>query len=378
MKAYTRSMTEGNELKHIVLFTLPLLLGNLFQQVYNIADSAIVGQFLGAQALAAVGATGSMTFFFYTLCNGMSVGAGVLIAQAFGAGDNERVKRFIVNSAYALGGIGLIITVLSVILCRPLLVMLGTPESILDNSVSYMSVACMGTFAVAAYNWINSVLRSLGDSKTPLYFLIIASILNVLLDLLFVPVFNMGVAGAALATIIAQGLSAVLSILFAIKHNFYFGIPKDMLKPDKDMIKLCVKTGVPLALQNAMVSVSMIYLQRTANTFGDTVIAAYTVTMRVEQLIHQPFMSLGAAMATFAGQNKGACKIDRVKKGYHKALLLSSGFAVLMAVVFFFCGGFIARLFVKEAEVIEIAAKALLLSSCFYVPLGFIHTTRGL
>lgn len=378
MNKYVRNMTQGSELKHILMFTLPLLAGNLFQQFYNIVDSVIVGRYLGHEALAAVGATGSITFLFYTLCNGLSAGAGILIAQSFGAGRHDDVKRFIANSAYALGFVGLGLTIISVAFAHLLLQMLDTPQNILANAADYMRTACAGTIAVAGYNWINSVLRALGDSKTPLYFLIVASILNVGLDLLFVMVFGMGVVGAALATVIAQGVSAVGSILFAVKKNEYFRLKREHLRLRREQFVRCMKTGTPIALQNALVSVSMISLQKTANSFGDIVVASYTATMRVEQLIQQPFNSLGTALSTFAGQNVGAAKPDRVVKGYHRSMLLSTAFGLLMLGVFAFTSRYIVGFFVTEEQVIDIGAKALLLSACFYVPLGFIHTTRGL
>ncbi len=371
-------MTQGSELRHILLFTLPLLAGNLFQQFYNIVDSVIVGRYLGHEALAAVGATGSITFLFYTLCNGLSAGAGILIAQSFGAGRHDDVKRFITNSAYALGFVGLGLTLISVTCANLLLQMLDTPQNIIANATDYMRTACAGTIAVAAYNWINSVLRALGDSKTPLYFLIIASVLNVGLDLLFVMVFGMGVVGAALATVISQGISAIGSILFAVKKNEYFRMQKAHLKLRKEHFMRCIKTGTPIALQNALVSVSMISLQKTANSFGDIVVAAYTATMRVEQLIQQPFNSLGTALSTFAGQNIGAAKPERVVRGYHRSMLISTAFGLLMLGIFALTSSYIVGFFVTEQQVIEIGAKALLLSAFFYVPLGFIHTTRGL
>lgn len=371
-------MTKGSEIKHILLFTLPLLAGNLFQQFYNIVDSVIVGRYLGHEALAAVGATGSITFLFYTLCNGLSAGAGILIAQSFGAGRHDDVKRFIANSAYTLFGIGAGLTIISVIVAHALLQLLDTPQNIIADAANYMRTACAGTIAVAAYNWINSVLRALGDSKTPLYFLIIASVLNVGLDLLFVFVFGMGVVGAAAATVIAQGVSALGSILFAAKKNEYFRLKKEHLRLRKDYIARCLKTGVPIALQNALVSVSMISLQKTANSFGDVVVAAYTATMRVEQLIQQPFNSLGTALSTFAGQNIGAGKPARVVAGYRKSMLITAGFATVMLAVFYFTSSYIVGFFVTEPNVVAIGARALMLSACFYIPLGFIHTTRGL
>ena len=375
---YVKNMTQGSELKHILLFTLPLLAGNLFQQLYNIVDSVIVGRFLGHEALAAVGATGSITFLFYALCNGLSAGAGILISQSFGAGRHDDVKRYISNSAYTLLAVGAGLTVISVIAAQLLLQFLDTPQNILPDAVAYMRTACAGTVAVAAYNWINSVLRALGDSKTPLYFLIIASVLNVGLDLLFVFVFGMGVVGAAAATVISQGVSALGSILFAAKKNEYLRLKREHLRLRREHISRCLTTGVPIALQNALVSVSMISLQKTANSFGDTVVAAYTATMRVEQLIQQPFNSLGTALSTFSGQNIGAGKPERVVTGYRRSMLITAGFGTLMLAVFALTANYIVGFFVTDALVVEIGGKALLLSACFYVPLGFIHTTRGL
>lgn len=206
--SYTKKMTEGSELKHIILFTLPLFAGNVFQQLYNIVDSMIVGKFLGSDKLAAVGTTGSLTYLFSTLCIGLSVGAGILISQRFGAGMHKEVRRLITNSAYVIMAFGVVVTVISVSCAGLLMKMMNTPESLMEDATNYMRAACTGTLCVAAYNWINSVMRSLGDSRTPLIFLIVASLLNVGLDLLFVCVFDFGVVGAAYATVISQGVSA--------------------------------------------------------------------------------------------------------------------------------------------------------------------------
>ena len=375
---YTTDMTVGSEFNHIIKFALPMLAGNIFQQLYNIADSMIVGRYLGADALASVGATGSITYFFYTLCIGLATGIGILISQNFGAGNHENVKKYIANSAYVLGVFGIFISIISALLAPFLLKMLNTPTEIFDAAVGYMRISCMGTAAVAAYNWINSVMRSLGDSKTPLIFLVVASILNVILDLLFVVVFKWGVNGAAIATITAQGISAIGSIIFAFLKNPMFRISRENATFNNIYAKKCISTGVPIALQNVMVSVSMIYLQSVANIFGKTVVAAYTATMRVEQLIHQPFSSLTAAISAFTGQNVGAGKQDRVISGYRTSIKTGSAFALFLLIVFMIFSESIVGMFVDEAEVIEIGAAALRISAIFYVPLGFIHITRGL
>lgn len=375
---YTTDMTTGSEFRHIIRFALPMLAGNLFQQLYNVVDSIIVGRYLGADALASVGATGSMTYFFYTLCIGLATGTGILISQSFGAGNYENVKKYIANSAYVLGIFGALISVLSAFLTPFLLKMLNTPAGIFDAAVGYMRIACIGTVAVAAYNWINSVMRSLGDSKTPLIFLVVASILNVGLDLLFVVTFKMGVNGAALATIIAQAVSAIGSIIFAFAKNPMFRISKENAVLNRQYVRKCVSTGVPIALQNAMVSVSMIYLQSVANRFGKTVVAAYTATMRVEQLVQQPFMSMNSAISAFAGQNVGAGKKERVIKGYKQSMKAGFVFAFVLFAVFLLFSENVVGLFVDKREVIEIGAKALKISACFYAFLGTIHITRGL
>ena len=353
---YTKKMTEGSELKHIILFTLPLFAGNVFQQLYNIVDSIIVGKFLGSDKLAAVGTTGSLTYLFSTLCIGLSVGAGILISQRFGAGMHKEVKKLITNSAYVILAFGAVVTVISVALAGLLMKMMNTPENLLQDATSYMRAACSGTICVAAYNWINAVMRSLGDSRTPLIFLVVASLLNVGLDLLFVVVFGWGVVGAAYATVISQGISAAGSIIVGFRRNPYFRLTREDAKPVGEVCRKCITTGIPIALQNAMISVSMIFLQRTANGFGETVMAAYTATMRVEQLVQQPFASLNAAVSTFAGQNIGAGLQKRVIRGYHRSMLVTVGFAMFIMGIFLLLG----------------------LSCLFYIALGTIHTTRGL
>lgn len=375
---YTVDMTTGSEFGHIMKFALPMLAGNLFQQLYNVTDSMIVGQILGPDSFAAVGATGSVTYFFYTLCIGLAMGAGILVSRSFGAGNHENVKKHIANSAYVTAVFGIAISILSALFTPQLLSLLNTPEEIFDASVGYMRISCMGTIAVAAYNWINSVMRSLGDTRTPLIFLVVASVLNVILDLLFILQFNMGVNGAALATIIAQAISAVLSIAFAFAKNPLFRFSRDTAAVSRAHIGKCISTGVPIAVQNAMVSVSMIFLQSIANSFGKTVVAAYTATMRVEQLVHQPFSSLGSAISAFTGQNVGAGKKERVIVGYRKCMLAGIVFSLVLLAVFMLFSGGIISLFVDEAEVVSIGDTALKISACFYIFLGAIHITRGM
>ena len=267
---------------------------------------------------------------------------------------------------------------LGVFFSRPILVFLNTPENILNDATLYMQIMCAGVLTVALYNCISAILRALGDSKTPLYFLIVASVVNIILDLLFVRGFGMGVAGAGIATIIAQLMAGAGSLLFAILKNPYFKVEKEHRKPDRDIIWQCVRMGVPLAFQTSLIAISCVALQSVVNTFGSVVIAAFTATSRIEQLVQQPYNSLGMAMSTYTGQNIGAGKIDRVRQGYRKGYLIMAIFSLAMLPMAQFGGEFIMKLFVNEAEVIEFGAQALKITSWFYLALGTIYVTRGM
>ena len=371
------TMTKGSESKHIIKFALPLLLGNLLQQTYNIADTLIVSKFLGDDALAAVGSTGSITYLFYTLCIGLSIGSGIIVSQLLGMNDLKRLKSAVFNSAIVTAIFGVSVSILSVILAKPALILMNVPDKLLDNAVIYMQISCAGTVAVAAYNWINGVMRALGDSKSPLIFLSIATVLNVILDLLFVAVFDFGTGGAAAATIMAQGFSALLCIIYCFKTFRELKLSKFDMKFSKNMAEKCIKSGIPIAVQNGLISVSMIALQRVTNSFGETVMAAYTVSMRIEQFIQQPFSSLNAAISTFTGQNIGAGKKQRAINGLRAGMLISLVFAFIMLFVFIIFGKNIVAIFVSSKDVIAIGASSLIITGCFYWALGGIHTIRG-
>lgn len=370
-------MTSGSEMRHIVRFALPLLGGNLLQQTYSIADTVILGRILGDNAIAAVGATGSITYLFYTLCIGLSIGTGVIISQLFGVGDISRLKAAVFNSAVATAIFGLVISIASAFAAEPILRMLDVPDSLISDSVLYMRIACAGTVAVAAYNWINAVMRAMGDSKTPLIFLGIASVINVALDLLFVVVFKTGVGGAAAATVLAQGISAAICIIYCFRSYGELKLSRPDIRIDKRLILKCVSVGVPIAVQNGLVSVSMVALQRVTNGFGETVMTSYTISMRIEQFIQQPFSSLNAAVSTFIGQNIGADKKERAINGLRAGIKLSAVFSFAVLAVFLFFSEYIIGLFTDSADIIYIVSRALLITGSFYWSLGIIHTVRG-
>ncbi len=378
MKSYVKDMTEGNPTGLLLSFMLPMVVGNVFQQLYNMVDSMIVGKYVGADALAAVGATGSLNFLIFSLCGGMSNGIGVIISQYFGAGNGENVKKAIANAVYIMLACASFMGIIGFVTARPLLAMLNTPENILNDSALYMRIMCIGVFAVALYNCIAAILRAVGDSKTPLYFLIVASILNIGLDLVFVRVLGMGVAGVGIATIISQLLSGMGSLVFAILKNPYFKIGREHMKAEKFIILQSVRMGVPLAFQSSLIALSCVALQSVVNTFGSVVVAAFTATSRIEQLVQQPYNSLGMAMSTYTGQNIGANKIDRVKKGFLKGMTIMAVFSLIMIPLAQFFGVYIMQLFVNETEVIELGSRALKITSWFYLFLGSIYVARGM
>ena len=372
------SMTEGNPIKLILMFTIPMLVGNLFQQLYNMVDSIIVGRFVGANALAAVGATGSINFLFFSMSFGISAGVGVVVSQAFGAEKPDMVERAIANGLYLLGIVSAIVSVLGVVFAKPILQMLRTPEVILNDAIIYMQVSCAGILAIAAYNGVAAILRALGDSKTPLYFMLVSCFINIGLDLLFVLQFHWSVFGVALATVIAQLVAAIGSFIYACFTISFFRVKKEHREIRMDIAGKCFQLGLPIALQNSMIAISCIFLQRVVNGFGESVVAANTALGRIEQLVQQPYGSLGAAITTYTGQNIGAGKVDRVKKGYRVGFLCVVIFSLIMLIPGQFFGRQIVGIFVQDEAVISIGAKGLAITSWFYFFLGMIYVARSM
>lgn len=370
-------MTVGSPARHIIKFTLPLLLGNLFQQLYNMVDSIVVGQFVGEDALAAVGACGSTNFLFFSLSSGLAIGIGIIVAQFFGAGDEKNVRNTIANSIYVLWGAAITVSLIGIVFCPALLRLLQTPDSVIGNSIIYMRTTCAGILFIATYNGVAAILRALGDSKTPLYFLIVSSIVNVVLDLVFVLVFEWGVFGVALATIIAQATSASSCIIYAYHKIEYFRLTREQLRMQPLIIANSFKIGVPIAMQNSLIAVSCMVLQGVVNTFGPTVMAAYTCIGRIEQVVQQPYMSLGSALTTYSGQNMGAGKIERVKKGFHQGTVMVLIFSMCLLPIAYIFGEQIVGIFVNDPEVIAIGAKAIRINSLCYFGLGMIYVPRS-
>ena len=373
----TLNMTEGRPLALRSVFALPLLIGNLFQQAYNLADSMIVGQILGADSLAAVGATGSISFLFFSIFNGISGGCGIVTAQYFGARNDRMVCKSIANSAYIMLASSVFTGAVAFVMVPMVLSWMGTPPEILPEAVTYMRMTSASVPLIAIYNYASSMERALGDSRTPLYFLVVSCVLNVGLDLLFVGVFGWGVFGAAFATMLSQLLAGAGSLLYAFRRNPYFRLSRESLAFDRAITRNAVRLGLPLALQWSLIAISTTALQSVVNTFGPTAMAAYTATNRLEQLVQQPFGSMSMALSTYAGQNMGAGKIGRIRQGFRDSLLAMVALAGVMTLVMQLCGSSLIGLFVHERDVIELGGSALKITSIFYVFLGVIYVTRG-
>lgn len=377
-KAYICDMTQGNEIALLLRFAFPMLIGNIFQQFYNMVDSIVVGRYVGGDALGAVGSVGSISFLFFSLCMGLGNGIGILVSQYFGAKDEEKVKAVIANAIYITLFTGIMVSIVGVVLSRPILKLMQTPDGNFSYALTYMRIVCGATVVVAIYNTVSAILRALGDSKTPLIFLVVASVINIALDLLFVLVFDMKVSGVALATIIAQAVSAIGSVLFGIRKNEYLRLNVKDFAVQWDIIKKSIKIGIPLSAQSSLIALSCVVLQGVVNHYGETVMATFTATNRVEQIVHQPFNSLGTALSTFAGQNMGAKKQDRIIKGCKKSLWIVLGISAAMIIVMYAFGEPIMRIFIDDPEIIALGAKGLRITSLMYLFLGLIYTMRGL
>ena len=374
----TRDMTSGNVTRHLLAFTMPLLLGNVFQQLYNLVDSAIVGKYVGKDALGAVGSIGSLNFLVFSLCLGLGTGIGILVSQFFGAKQEEEVKISIAQAVYVTLFSGLLMSVIGAGCAKPILVLMRVPTENFHYALTYMRIVCGFNFINAVYNSISAILRSLGDSKTPLKFLLVASIVNVGLDLLFVVKFHWGVGGAAFATVISQCIAAIGSILYGMHINPYLRLERRHFRIRTDIIKREVRMGLPLAAQSSTIAISCAVLQSVVNGFGVNIMAAYTSTNRLEQLVQQPYNTLGITMSTFAGQNFGAGKLDRIKSAAKRGLVLISAFSALMIFVMYTFGRQLVGLFVDDAAVIDIGSAGLKFTSLMYIFLGLIYVMRGL
>ncbi len=377
-------MTKGNPLKHILLFSVPLLIGNIFQQLYNIADLVIVGRTLGVESFAAVGAVAPLFFLITFIIVGLTNGFAVVTGQRFGAKDIKGVRNSVVISTILSVIVTFIFSSIFALSMNYILKWMNVPDNIYHNAFWYVEIIIIGLIATTMYNMLANIIRALGDSKTPLYFLIIASLINIILALIFIIVFHMGVPGSAIAVILSQGISVILCTIF-IKYKFpILRIHKSewLLKFDKDFYDSAyehLKIGVPMAVQFSILGISILIIQSVCNSFGSNVIAAMTAALRIEQIATLPMMSFGVALAAYVAQNFGARKFKRIRLGVIKTSTINIVLSIVMAFVMRFWGTNIIGAFIGTAtkDIIDIAHSYLLISTIFYCFLGQIFIYRN-
>lgn len=376
----TKDMTSGSTMKLILGFAVPLLMGMLFQQVYSLVDTIIVGRFLGVSALAAVGATGSINFLIVGFCQGICNGFALPVAQRFGAKDYDGLHKYVGNSAVLSIIFGGAITLITVITCRPILELMQTPADIIDLSYHYIVVIFAGIPAIMLYNILSAYLRSLGDSITPVIFLVLSAGLNIGLDLLFIVTFHWGVFGAAFATVLSQAVSGILCLILIIKKFDILHLAHDDWRLDWRYSKYLLIMGLPMGLQYSITAIGSVILQASVNTLGSTAVASMTAGSRISMFVVCPFDALGSTMATFGGQNVGAGRLDRLGRGLRSAVILGAVYSALILVVLIFFGRGLILLFVSanEAAVIAQAKQFLVTNAAFYLMLALVNIVRFL
>lgn len=373
-----KDMTNGSPSKHILGFAVPMLFGMLFQQFYNLVDTIIVGKTLGVEALAGVGATGSINFMIIGFCMGVCNGFVIPVAQCFGAKKPADLRKYVFNGYICSIVFAIVLTLASVIFCRRILIIMNTPADIIDHAYNYIVVIFIGIPTVFLYNMVSGVIRSLGDSKTPVVFLVLSSIINVVLDFFLILVCKMGVAGAGWATVTSQLISGLTCLIYMYKKY-------DILKGDKServldrrfITNLCMN-GVPMGLQYSITAIGSTILQAAVNTLGSTYVAAMTAGSKMFNFTCCPFDALGSTMATYAGQNVGAAKIKRLGQGVRSAMIIGSVYSALSLIALYFTTDYIALLFVNASEttIIALTRQFILASACFYIPLTGVNVVR--
>ena len=355
----TKDLTSGNPFKIILLFTLPLMLGNLFQLTYNAADSIIVGKFVGEEALAAVGTSNPLMTLAILFINGMCLGAGILVSTAFGAGDTRLVERQVSTTAIAGTVFSLAFSALCVILATPLLQLMQVPADVLPIAVSYLRIVFAGLIFTFFYNFLAATMRALGDSKSALYFLMISSVLNIGGDLFFVEVLNWGSNGCALSTVISEALCCVLCVLYIRWKVPILQLGRRWLVFDSSLLRKTVSYGWASAMQQATVQLGKIAVQAIVNTMGVNAMAAFTAASRIDDFAYTPQQNIGHAMTTLMAQNRGAGKTDRVRQGYHCGMRIEFAYALLLTGVCLLFAEPIIRLFAADPAVVDLGVRFL-------------------
>ena len=376
--AAVKEMTAGRIFPQLFYFTLPLLMGNLLQQTYSLVDAAIVGRFLGIDSLAAVGASSSVVFLILGFCNGCCGGFGIPVAQKFGARDYATMRRCVVVSLQLAAAMSSVLAVLTGILCDDILRLMRTPDNIFDGAYIYLLITFIGIPCTFFYNLLSSIIRALGDSKTPFWFLLFSAVLNIVLDLFTIVTLGWGVAGAAIATVFSQGLSAVLCYVYMMRRFDILRTTPAERRFSWPIARILLNIGVPMGLQFSITAIGSIMLQSANNALGTACVAAFTAAMRIKMFFMCPFESLGIAMATFAGQNYGAGRPERILQGVKSASLMALVYWVFTFCVLMFGSETVALLFVdaSETEILKDTALFLHVSVTFFPVLGLLCILR--
>ncbi|HJA33220.1 MAG TPA: MATE family efflux transporter [Candidatus Mediterraneibacter merdigallinarum] len=379
MKAVQSDMTTGSPMKIIFNFTLPIFIGNVFQQFYNMADAVIVGKFVGNKALAAVGSTGTIMFLIYGFVVGMTAGFTVLTAQKFGAGDMPAMRRTVVGASFLSLVVGLVLTAAFMVFMKPWLVLMHTPEDIFADAYAYIMIISAGILAQMLYNLLASILRALGNSKVPLYFLILAALLNIVLDLVLIIVFHMGAAGAAVATVISQGISGVLCLFYIIRKVPLLRLTRDDRHLSGDLLRTQIRIGIPMALQYSITAVGTMMVQSALNILGSTLVAAYTAAGKIEQIVTQAYVAMGTTMATYGAQNMGAGDVSRIRQGFKASTIIGVIYAIVSAALVMTVGKYMTYLFVSEdvALIMDSVNTYLICVGIFFIPLAIVNIYRN-
>ena len=371
-------MTEGVIWKEILLFSIPLLLGNLFQQLYNAVDSVVVGNYIGAQALAAVGSSAPVINLLVSFFMGLAVGAGVIISRYFGARKKEELHIAVHTSLALTFAAGLVMTLIGVLISPYVLQWVGTPSDVMESSVLYLRIYFLGILSVMVYNMGSGILRAVGDSRNPLYFLIVSSVTNIILDMLFVIVFHMGIAGVGWATLIAQTISAVLTMLLLMRTKEEYQVKLKHIRFHKHMLYEIVRLGLPSGLQNAIVSFSNVIVQSNFNAFGSLAMAGCGSYTKIDGFAILPVMSYSMALTTFTGQNMGAKKYDRVKQGAKTGILMSVITIVCISALLLMLGPNVLAIFSSDPTVINYGLYMMHVLAPGYIFLAISHAFNGI
>ncbi len=379
-KSIVRDLTVGDPMKLIIGFALSLFWGMLFQQLYNIIDTAIVSWFLGKEAYTGVGTTGAVNFLIMGFCMGVCNGFAIPVAQRFGAKDFKSMRKFVSHAIILCSIFAVVMTFFVSVFCRQILIAMRTPADVIDYAYGYIIVIFLGIPVTYMYNLLSGVIRALGDSKHPVQFLIIASIINIFLDLLFIVPLHMGITGAALATVLSQGISGIMCLVFIIRKMDILHLQKEDWEIDQSHFLILLNMGVPMGLQYSITAIGSVILQMAINGLGTDAAAAVTTAAKVGMFFCIPFDALGSTMATYGGQNVGAKKLEHLQQGLVAAVKLGCGYSILAFLVLYFFGRNFAMIFLEASDVacLDNAHLYLIINSAFYIPLALVNIVRFL